>query len=1758
MAIDLKKLQDRLYDVSPSHTPSSIDIGELRNQLRPYRQVGYNVEYRWNPMEETARFPAVQQGRYLALPQELDTSSRSFDTKAFLAPSKAIAGTLGQSVVNIFRTTLDSLERVTDASMKYPREFNVLDAWSDVLSSGSVSSAFETMGGLINESANIYSNLINKDDTQWSKILRPVEDTLGEWANLDSQNIATKISAQVVSIAPYLISMKLGSTAGATGAAAAFSTIYNNIFSNKVESAVKQGHKRTDPKVNIYASADAALRMGTLYAFNALAKVNPAGLTANIGARTQALRFLAASRKVSSSATKVAGKTNTLAYFKTAREFIRSVGQQAQREVTATGVKWTIGSLANYFRQSIVARASGEIVYNIGSGIIAHNTIAKDHKLYTQSSEEGGLISADGIRDSAITGALMGFAIAFSTGYKSFTNTNNWVQKNSGQSADNISGQQYNDFTSALKKDMQNPTNKNIVLKQAASSTAQSISDSAISDAMAMPTSPIAQPATVTPSPAGTPEVSTPSQAVATPSAPAVEPSRGAKEFPPVPDSYIKPLSEYSDKMYHETGAERARYLIDPQSYVEMTQDNIYMANDPDLAKGQGDSKGFLFEFNTEQGITGRIDMSKPTAEFLYEQNKGEFIARNNPQKTYQQSISSVTIKPGAMQTISKGSAARIKNALQSWTKTKNTDGSITYAKPDVQPVSKPIAQSRKDEATTDDIIFEMLANDMSVNLITQQLNVPASKVEAVEAKYLEKQLETNYVPVKATPTQPTAPKEPVRTQAQRLDKELDQELERILSNPENIGYTPHKTDSEDPTTKYMGEAVHERPSKDVLGFIANGYSATIDSSYADAKTTSQAGDDAVYKRMSDASNPDRLPKERRSDQFNRVMNTVRESFVKTFLRGSTPDLDWADADLRFNIVRFRQLSRIASKRSVVRTSEIYSPIEDAKRELFDQARVLISLHEDIYIHKLYPEGRELPFGIKDIEQFNRVYSSILQQVNDSKNIVVKKALARSYKHNKAMEEAYNKAAKENLGLDTSALFSREHYLKHLVLDYYDELSNNPSFKKSMSSLFKRRTGSSKDILTNAEIADFLTFAALEREMLKMELLGTLKKYAKPIETDKTGQIIVPPGHKLFRAQDVGLYIPENVMVHDSLEIQKAILEAKGIPKKSKEAQRILTRAIKASRNKLLWVVPENVANAILKELIPAEQKHPVAQKLLRAPVSWWKHMQIRAPHTALRYQIRNIAFDFEQNVMNLPGYKYLGRAMKELSHLVYKNEAVSPEIMEWLKQGGLFSHQTYQIVHEPSRYGVLKTHNPDGTPRKSIDIVKDINKTYGLENFFTYRENILRYMQYLYFSEHVKKYKGGPLPYYFGSVKRYIDNLTTDQSKAFVLSEGLNQDYADVAPWVQWMSGHAMPFIKGRYANLVRTAREFNNAFIQDNEYVYRKGYDAIGKEGLNKINYSLHMIMRVGKVIASLMAMTAMRHLWNETVMKEYKKDIPEGVRSGSYLIVGHWDGRTHYIANYTGFLQNFELIGMGDLFNDIKRIANGEMEFKKWKNNMVESYSQELTSLYPLTRTVFEAMYGKKAFPAMGPIRDRWKHLFDNVGLGPMYDAAMNRPQQDGRFKVTRLLLSSSMKNEGSYYELQSLKSEYMTTLGKPQPDFGINRSARSQSLYYFRQAVRLNDKDAAEIYLAKYVAAGGTSESISQSLRALHPLNGLTDSERKDFIKLLNDREKKTYDYGIKYYEDMVKDIQNMMKSEEGKKAVREGTKTAKEAAAERNK
>lgn len=148
------------------------------------------------------------------------------------------------------------------------------------------------------------------------------------------------------------------------------------------------------------------------------------------------------------------------------------------------------------------------------------------------------------------------------------------------------------------------------------------------------------------------------------------------------------PLDRYTSRLWRETNASQAKDVI-PGEYDNlggMAGYEFFMADNPDLALGQGDNKGVLLEFDSA-GLIGKVNRKKPGWQAGFLAGTGtEYLANGRGAGPLQSALRAVRVRPEAKtQSGWKYTLQPALNRLEKrgWIKVSG-DGYVDYVRPDL------------------------------------------------------------------------------------------------------------------------------------------------------------------------------------------------------------------------------------------------------------------------------------------------------------------------------------------------------------------------------------------------------------------------------------------------------------------------------------------------------------------------------------------------------------------------------------------------------------------------------------------------------------------------------------------------------------------------------------------------------------------------------------------------------------------------------------------------------------------------------------------------------------------------------------------------------------------------------------------------------------------------------------------------------------------------------------------------------------------
>jgi hypothetical protein len=171
--------------------------------------------------------------------------------------------------------------------------------------------------------------------------------------------------------------------------------------------------------------------------------------------------------------------------------------------------------------------------------------------------------------------------------------------------------------------------------------------------------------------------------------APDINPTHGVNRSSIVrgQSNYLVPLSDYTSNLFRETNLSSLQdFIPGSKTYTPQAFGNLelFLADSPDMALGQGGNKGVLMSFDSA-GIKGKVNTAKPNWNVGFQEGLGsEFVARHNPISTFQNALKSFRIMNDAQ--IDPATLRQLQRTLpqleqQGWTKVVG-DGFIQYDAP--------------------------------------------------------------------------------------------------------------------------------------------------------------------------------------------------------------------------------------------------------------------------------------------------------------------------------------------------------------------------------------------------------------------------------------------------------------------------------------------------------------------------------------------------------------------------------------------------------------------------------------------------------------------------------------------------------------------------------------------------------------------------------------------------------------------------------------------------------------------------------------------------------------------------------------------------------------------------------------------------------------------------------------------------------------------------------------------------------------------
>jgi len=267
--------------------------------------------------------------------------------------------------------------------------------------------------------------------TKSNQVLKPVEDAVRKWADVQDEGWFVQSVAGAVESTPAMLASAFIPVVGSM-------LMFNQSFSNQLEQDViianakaqSTGMKPDYDSLITKAVASGAIEVATEKLFNLFG-----------GVKGAAKGLLETTEKglVSNAVTVLKGFANA---------FVKEEGKL---------VVPTIGKLALYIARKSAEEGIEEIASTFLNGIVARATTDKGKSLFATKENPDGIITWEEMRNSFVGGAVMGGVFSATNGISSMVNTKRELKAIQDKRIDEITNEDKNNVNIAMKIDANNP-----------------------------------------------------------------------------------------------------------------------------------------------------------------------------------------------------------------------------------------------------------------------------------------------------------------------------------------------------------------------------------------------------------------------------------------------------------------------------------------------------------------------------------------------------------------------------------------------------------------------------------------------------------------------------------------------------------------------------------------------------------------------------------------------------------------------------------------------------------------------------------------------------------------------------------------------------------------------------------------------------------------------------------------------------------------------------------------------------------------------------------------------------------------------------------------------------------------------------------------------------------------------------------------------------------------------------------------------------
>jgi DNA repair protein RadC len=592
-------------------------------------------------------------------------------------------------------------------------------------------------------------------------------------------------------------------------------------------------------------------------------------------------------------------------------------------------------------------------------------------------------------------------------------------------------------------------------------------------------------------------------------------------------------------------------------------------------------------------------------------------------------------------------------------------------------------------------------------------------------------------------------------------------------------------------------------------------------------------------------------------------------------------------------------------------------------------------------------------------------------------------------------------------------------------------------------------------------------------------------------------------GHRMFKALSVSEAVIEGI-----LDGQRELLQ--------EDVKEVLVSAGLYPE----WIVPENVARALNRMSHDKMAKGSLlpVDRVLQGATKKWKAYKLMAPQHTVKYYFNNFTGDLDFALAAAPEItRYVKAATIESTRLNLGKGKMSKE-MEQLSMNGVIGGQVrgeIASIRSDELFSMI-------TGEKPHLIQKYMSKLGPLQK---QREDILRIAAYRYYKDQIRQGKRPLGASNFEQMNDLYERGMFDEA-AYMLAKQALIDYDNPTQVGQMVKDRYIPFYRWREGNAIRYARLVRNSFIEGSGYRDRA--------------------KKVGPVLAGSIARSAAQRAiqisifgalvqaFNHIFFPEEEELMDKSGRKGHLILSGTNEQGTFNSVRMEGSLTSFlGTIGMQNAGEVIDDLRSGNATAGESLGQIGKDLTNDwLQGVSPFAKTSYEAAMKTQTWPDVfnpRPVYDRTEHMLKIISADKLYRRVTDRPMRPGHesgLNPKNLLTFTTDAGEAAYWSVRGMSRDWQQQ--NSDANYSPGRPTdKNVALKYFRQAHQYGDQAAADKWLNEYLDQGGTIRTMHKSLNNQHPLIGLNDAERKQFISTLSDRDRDLYNASLKYYQQQLR-------------------------------